>query len=357
MDQLVLVINPLFSSTKIAVYASRKHIFLTIIKHSPEELSGFNKFTDQFEMRKKAICHELKNANIDIRQVGIVVGRGGLLKPISGGVYIVNEAMLRDSLKPMGEHESNLGGIIAYDMAKEAGKDAKAIIIDPACVDEMEEIAKISGIPEIKRKSILHALNQRTVARNFVREIGKNYEDINVIVAHLGKSISIGVHQKGRIIDVNNGLIGDGPMTTERSGSVPCGDLVEMCFSGKYSREDILKKLNGGGGILAYLGTNNWFEVEKRIESGDRQAELVFRAMAYQIAKEIGAMSTVLKGEIDGILITGEIAHCNYMINAITERIHHLGMVRVYPGEDEMEAQAMYAYMVLTGEIEAKEYK
>ncbi len=357
MNQLILVIHPSAQSTRIAVYNYRKQIFLTNIKHSSGELAKFKKIADQHEFRKRAICNELAKANINIKEISIVVGRGGLLKPISGGVYLVNEKMIRDIMNPMDDHESNLGGIIAYEIAKDVGRDIHAIIADPASVDEMDEIAKISGMPDIQRKSFLHTLNQRTIARNFVREIGKDYEEINVIVAHIGKSISVGAHKKGKIIDVNNGLIGDGPMTTERSGTVPGGDLVELCYSGKFTKEEILKKMKGEGGAYAYLGTADCFEIEKRIEKGDKKAELIYSAIAYQVAKEIGALSTVLKGEIDGILITGQLAYSNFLINHITERIKHIGLVRVYPGDDEMDNYAMYGYMILAGEIEAKEYK
>jgi butyrate kinase len=357
MDELVLVIYPRSHSTNIAVYNNRKQIFLTNIKHPQEALDTFKKVIDQFDYRKQMISDELKNAEIDIRNIKIIVGRGGLLKPVQGGVYKVNEAMIRDTKKPMAEHEANLGSILGYELAKETNKNSIAIIVEPACVDEMEEISKISGIPEITRRSILYTLNQKIVARKFAREIGKIYDEINVIVAHLGKGISVGAHRKGRIIDVNNGLIGDGPMSAERSGSVPSGDLVELCFSGKFSKEEIIDKLKGKGGMFAYLGNMDFREVEKKIEKGDKYAELIFSTIAYQTAKEIGGLSTVLKGEIDGILLTGELSYSDFLTNKITDSVKHLGTVRAYPGEDEMDALAMYGYMVLDKEIEAKEYK
>ena len=356
MDQLILVINPTGYSTKVSVYNYRNQIFLTNIKHSPEALAEFEKIADQHDYRRQAICDELAKANINLKDIKIVVGRGGLLKPISGGVYEVNEEMLKDIWNPMGEHESNLGGIIAHEIAKMIGPDIKAIIVDPNSVDEMDEIAKISGLPEIKRKSFMHTLNQRIIAKNFVREIGKSYEDINVIIAFIGKSISVGAHRKGRIVDVNNGLIGDGPMTTERSGSVPCGDLVDLCFSGKYTRDEIWRKMKGQGGLCAYLGTNNFYEIEKMIENGDQYAKLIYSALAYQVAKEIGALSTVLKGEVDGILITGDLTYSNFLMNEISERIKHLGLIRIYPGEDDMDTNGMYGYMVLRGEIIPQKY-
>lgn len=357
MNQLILVINPISIATQIAIYNYRKQVFLTCIKHPAEDLSSFKKVVDQHDFREKAIIEELKKTDIDIHDIKIVVGRGGLLKPISGGVYRVNDAMIKDIKHPMGEHESNLGGIMAYHIAKKIGHDIFAIIIDPASVDEMDEIAKISGIPEIQRKSILHTVHQRTVARNFVREIGQKYEEVNLIVAHLGKSISIGAHHEGRIIDVNNGLIGDGPMTTERSGTVPGGELVDLCFSGKFTKEQVVKKMKGEGGVFAYIGIKNHYEIEKLIEQGDKKAELYYSAVAYQIAKEIGALSTVLNGKVDGILITGELAYSKFIIDELTNRIKHLGLIRIYPGEDDIDSYAMYGYMVLSGEIDVKEYK
>jgi len=356
MDKKILVINPGSTSTKIAVFHNRKQIFLINIKHEQEELSRFKRIADQFEFRKQTIIDELEKSNIDILSMNIVVGRGGLLKPIEGGIYRVNQAMIRDINNPMGEHESNLGGLIAYELARYIGKRVEAIIVDPTCVDEMEDIARISGMPELPRKSFLHTLNQRAVARTFAREKNKNYEDINVIVAHMGGGVSVGAHLKGRIVDVNNGLNGDGPMSPERSGGVPVGQLVELCFSGKYSKEEILKKIKGKGGFIAYLGTSNAVEIEKRIESGDKQAELIYMAMAYQVAKEIASLSAVLKGEIDGILLTGGIAYGKMITDEITDRVKHLGPVHIYPGENEMEALAMYGFMVLNKEIEPKEY-
>ncbi len=356
MNQLILAINPGSTSTKIAVYDNRKQIFLTNIKHAQETIHQFEKIPDQFEFRKNTITEELTKNDIDIKKINIVVGRGGLLKPIAGGVYKVNEKMIYDIHHPMGEHESNLGGLIAFEIAKEIGNNVIAIIVDPTCVDELDEIARISGMPELPRKSFLHTLNQRAVARTFARDSGTHYEEINVIVAHMGGGISVGAHQKGRIIDVNNGLNGDGPMSPERSGGLPVGQLVELCFSEKFTKAEILKKIKGKGGLSAYLGTSDAIDIEKRIEDGDQFAKLIYNAMSYQVAKEIGALSTVLKGEVDGILLTGGIAYGAMIVDDITERVKHIGPVRIYPGEGEMEALALNGFLVLSGEVEVKEY-
>ncbi len=356
MDNLILAINPGSTSTKIAVYTNLNSTLLTNVKHEQSVLMEFKCIADQFEYRKNMIKNVLESSGINLKSIDIVVGRGGLLKPIQGGVYKVNEVMLRDIRNPMGEHESNLGGIIAYELAKEAGHDKMAIIVDPTCVDEMEDISRISGMPELPRRSFLHALNQKAIARKYAKELKLKYEDVNVIVAHMGGGISVGAHYKGRVIDVNNGLNGDGPMSPERSGGVPVGQLVELCFSGQYSKEEIMKKIKGRGGLSAYLGTNDAIDIEKRIKEGDAHAKLVYNAMSYQVAKEIGALSTVLKGKVDGILLTGGLAFGSMITDEISERVAHLAPVKVYPGEGEMEALAMNAYMVLNNEIDVKEY-
>ncbi|MEI6852105.1 MAG: butyrate kinase [Bacteroidota bacterium] len=356
MDYKILVINPGSTSTKIAVFENRTQIYMISVKHQQEVLATFECIADQYEYRKNMVKDELIKADIDLKKINLIVCRGGLLKPIPGGAYKVNEAMIRDIRNPMGEHESNLGGLIAYSLAAEIGPDVEAIIVDPTCIDEMEDIARISGMPELPRKSFLHALNQRAGGRKFAKEIGKKYEDINVIVVHMGGGISVGAHRKGRIIDVNNGLNGDGPMSPERSGGLPVGQLVDMCFSGKYTKAEICKKIKGKGGLTAYLGTCDAVEIEKRIAEGDEYAKLVYSALSYQVAKEIGALSTVLKGEVDAIILTGGLAYSTVIVDEITERVAHLGPVKVYPGENEMEAMAMNGYMALNHEIKVKEY-
>jgi butyrate kinase len=316
----------------------------------------FAKISDEYQFRKEIILKELREAEIPLENLRAIMGRGGLLKPIESGVYAVNERMVEDLRNSsQGEHASNLGGLIAYDLAKSL-PDARAYIANPIVVDELEPIARISGHPLLERRSIFHALNQKAVARNHAKSIMRKYEDMNLIVAHLGGGITVGAHCKGRVVDVNQGLDGEGPFTPERSGTLPVGDLIRLCFSGKYTMQEVLKMNKGEGGLKAYLGTSNAYEVEQRAAEGDEYAKFIFEAMAYQVAKEIGAMSAVLKGEVDGILITGGVAHSKWFVNKIIEMVHKIGPTHVYPGEDEMRALAFNGLRVLSGETEAKIY-
>jgi butyrate kinase len=352
----ILAINPGSTSTKIAVYENETPVFLKNLKHSKEELDGFEKITDQFSFRKKLILQQLTDGDIDLNDIKIVVGRGGLLKPIESGIYEVNEAMcydLRNS--PLGEHASNLGGLIAIDIANSLS-EAKAYIANPVVVDEMDNIARYTGHPKFKRLSIFHALNQKAVAREHAKSIMRKYEEMNLIVVHLGGGITVGAHRKGRVVDVNQGLDGEGPFSPERSGTLPVGALVKLCFSGDFTQKEIMKMIKGEGGMAGYLGTNNAYEVELKAMDGDVVAKEVLEAMAYQVSKEIGAMGTVLKGDVDGILITGGVANSKWFVNLIVERIHKIAPTHVYPGEDEMRALAFNGLRVLKGEAEVKVY-
>ncbi len=352
----VIAINPGSTSTKIAVFQNTEPIFLKNIKHSTEELAPFPKITDQFQFRKDIIIKQLREAEIDIESLTAVVGRGGLLKPIPSGVYEVNEAMINDMINsPLGEHASNLGGLIANDLIKSI-PNARAFIADPVVVDELDDIARISGHPLFQRISIFHALNQKAVAREYARSIRKRYEDINLIVVHLGGGITVGAHHYGRVIDVNQGLDGEGPFSPERSGTLPVGQLAKLCFSGKYSLKEVQKMIKGEGGLVAYLGTNNAIDVEKMVDSGDKFARLIYEAMAYQVAKTIGEMYTVLKCEVDAILITGGVAYDKGFVNWIQERTYKMAPIHVYPGEDEMRALAINGLMVIRGELAVKQY-
>ncbi len=353
----ILVLNPGSTSTKIAVFQNNRPVFQKSIKHSQEELKPFKRVTDQYEFRKEIILKELIEAGIDIAKISIVVGRGGLVKPIESGVYEVNQAMIDDLMSNMTvEHASNLGGLIAHDLASKI-PGARAFIADPIVVDEFSELARFAGHPNFRRDSIFHALNQKAVARTYANSIGRKYSDLNLIVAHLGGGISVGAHEKGRVVDVNQALDGEGPFSPERSGTLPVGQLITMCFSNKYTEDEIRKMVVGQGGLVAYLGTSAANVIEERIQQGDNYAKLVYEAMAYQVAKEIGVCSVVLKGQVDAILITGGIAFNELFVQLLTYRIAWISQIRVFPGEDEMRALALNVLMVINGELEPKIYK
>lgn len=356
MSWRILVVNPGSTSTKIAVYDDEKEIFKVNLSHPLEEIQKYSRIIDQFEFRKEVIMKELARAGIARESLQAVVGRGGLLRPIPGGTYAVTAKMLEDlRAEVQGEHASNLGAMIAQSIASELG--IPAFIVDPVVVDEMEEIARITGLPFIRRRSILHALNQKKVARQVARDLGRPYEELNLIVVHLGGGISVGAHKKGRIVDVNNALNGDGPFAPERAGSLPAADLVELCFSGKYSKAEIKKFLAGKGGIVAHLGTNDMRAVEEKVKNGDAKATLIIQAMAYNVAKWIGAMATVLAGQVDGIVLTGGLAYYGYFVDLIKERCQFIAPVYLYPGEDEMRALAEGALRVLRGEEKPRIYE
>lgn len=357
MSNLIIAINPGSTSTKIAVFEDQKCLFEENIKHSSKSLAPFERITDQFEFRKAAIMKRLRQLKIQHEAVKVIMGRGGLVKPIESGVYEINETMKRDLVNsPVGEHASNLGGLIADDMVREF-PNAHAYITDPVVVDEMDDIARVSGHPIFSRRSVFHTLNQKATARRHALAMGKKYKDINLVVAHLGGGISVGCHSHGRVIDVNHAIGGEGPFSPERAGSVPVIDAVRLAYSHKYTEHEFTKMLIGQGGLAAYLGTNNAYEVEQRVKNGDQQAAFIYEAMAYQVAKTIGEMATVLKGKVDGILVTGGVARDKWFVERIRERVKWIATVYVYPGENEMEALAENALRVLNGEVKVKEYK
>ena len=351
----ILVINPGSTSTKISLFLDDTEIMTEAINHKVEDLSRFNKASDQDLYRMEIIVRVLREKNVDFSAIKAIVGRGGLLRPIEGGTYTVNDQMLADLKRGiMGDHPSNCGGLIAYAISKSLG--SAAFIVDPVVVDELSAVARISGMPLIKRKSIFHALNQKAVARQVAAELKKAYKEINVIIAHLGGGITVGCHKRGRVVDVNNGLDGDGPFSAERSGSVPVGDLIKACFSRDYTLSEMKKLVKGHGGMVAYLGTNDMRIVERQIQEKNEKAQLIYKAMSYQICKEIGSLSTVVDGNLDAIALTGGMAKSKMFIKMITEKIKFLAPVFVYPGEQEMRALAMGALRVLRGEEEAKTY-
>lgn len=351
----ILAINPGSTSTKIAIYDNEKEVFETTLRHSNEEIDQYEKISDQYDFRKQVILTALSDNDINLTKLSAVVGRGGLLKPIKGGTYVVNDQMLVDlKAAQMGEHASNLGGMIANEIAQQL--NIPAFIVDPVVVDELEPVARISGMPEIDRISIFHALNQKAVARRYAQENNKPYESLNLIVAHLGGGISVGAHEKGRVVDVNNALDGEGPFSPERTGGLPVGDLAKLCFSGKYTHADIKKMIKGKGGLVAYLGTNDGRDVVKMIEAGDEKAKLIFEAMAYQVAKEIGSCAAVLKGNVDAIILTGGLAYGAMLTQWIKDRVSFISDVIIYPGEDEMSALAQGGLRVLRNEEKAQIY-
>ncbi len=351
-----LIINPGSTSTKTAIFENEKLLFKETLRHSDEEIAKFDSIASQKDFRKNVILNFIKEKNFDIKKLSSVVGRGGLLKPLKSGTYRVNEKMLRDLEEAKrGEHASNLGALIAYEIASEL--NIPAFIVDPVSVDEYGKLAYYSGLKGLERESLSHALNTKAVAKRYAKEIGKNYNKLNLIVAHLGSGISVSAHTDGQMIDVTNSME-EGAFSPERSGSVPCVKLAKLCFSGKYSLKDVINMLFRKGGVYSYLGTKDFSKVMEMVNNGDEKAKEVVEAMAYQIAKEIGAMSTVLKGKVDVIIFTGGMAHDKYFVNLIKNRVSHLtDKIKVYAGEDELQALNEGALRVLNGEEEVMNYE
>jgi len=351
----ILTINPGSTSTKVALYEDEHPLFVETIPHPAEEIAAFPRIADQYAFRRDAVLSLLDEQGVRLDSLDAVVGRGGILRPIPSGTYRVNERMLDELRHPKErEHASNLGAIIADEIARRAG--IPAFIVDPVCVDEFDEIARISGLPEIERRSLSHALNLKAAARRAARELGKRYDEVNLVVAHLGGGISVSPHRRGRMVDVNQALDGTGPFAPERAGGLPVGDVIRLCYSGKYTYEEMSKKIAGRGGLVAHLGTNDARQVEQRIKEGDEHARLIYQAMAYQIAKEIGLMATVLKGDVDAIVLTGGLARSEMLVAWIVERVEWIAPLMIYPGEDEMLAMAQGALRVLRGQEEAQDY-
>ena len=350
----ILVINPGSTSTKIAVFEDEKPIMLRNIHHSAEQLAQFEKITDQREFRRELVVKELEYLGIPMK-FDIIMGRGGLARPVPGGVYRVNEKMCEDTYHAIRKHACNLGCIIAYELAQRI-PGCLPLIADPGMVDALDEVARISGSPLMPRICIWHALNQKAIARRFAREYGKRYEDLNLIICHLGGGISVAVHRKGLAVDANNALDGEGPFSPERAGTLPAASLIHLCYSGKYTKEELLKRISGKAGLMAHLGTTNVKELLGRIERGDKEVELLIDAMIYQTAKTIAGCSAVLYGQIDAILLTGGIAYSDYITSRLRKRIDFLAPVHIYPGEDEMQALALNGLAVWRGEREMKEY-
>ncbi len=353
---MILVINPGSTSTKISLFDRTHEIFHETLRHSAEELAPFVRIADQFSFRKKLIIETLQNAGYSLDAVSLIMARGGRLRPVPSGIYRITPKMIDELIHPTGvEHASNLGALIAADIASTLD-GIPACIADPIVVDEMQEVARISGHPAFERISVFHSLNQKAVARLYAAQCNKPYESLRLIVAHMGGGISVGAHREGLVVDVNDALSGDGPFSPERSGTLPAGQLADLCFSGKYSYAEVQKMICGRGGYMAYLGTQNAGEVEDRALSGDKEALKIRNAMGYQVAKEIGAMAVVLEGRVDAILFTGGIAYNEAFINYIKSFIGFIAPVHIFKGEDEMAALAANALRVLDRIETPKEY-
>lgn len=350
-----LIINPGSTSTKIGVFEDETLLFEETLRHTTEEISQFATIVDQKDFRKKIITDLLASKNFDMKSLNMVVGRGGMLKPIPGGTYAVTDELLHDLvIGRQGQHASNLGGILAREIGDSLG--IPSFIVDPVVVDELAPVARFSGVPELPRTSVFHALNQKAVAKRYAKEIGKPYDSLRLIVVHMGGGVSVGAHLNGKVVDVFNALDGDGAFSPERAGAVPSGALIRMCFSGKYTEKEVYGKIVGKGGFNAYLGTNDMREVTRRANEGDEQAKAAKEAFLYQVSKNIGSMAAVLYGKVDQIILTGGIAYGADVCAAIKERCGFIAPFTVYPGEDELLALAQGGLRVLRGEEEAKQY-
>lgn len=354
MAHRILVINPATTATYVAVFDDQREVAAAELVHGAEEIAAFDRVWDQYLMRKDRIASFLSENSIPMASLSAVAGRGGLLRPIPGGTYQVNSTMLEDLRRGVqGEHASNLGGILAYGIARAC--DIPAYVVDPVATDELEPVARVTGLPELPRTSLCHALNMKAMGRRAANEIGKPYEQAHFVIAHLGMGISVAAHRHGRIADTNNANEG-GPFSPERAGTLPVGELIKLCFSGRTTERELIRRLTSQGGLAAHLGTKEYREVERRIEQGDPVALLVYQAMGYQVAKEIGAMAVILKGVVDAVILTGPLANSELLTGWIRERIGWIGPVKVYPGGDEMRALAAGALRVLRGEEEARTY-
>lgn len=350
-----LIINPGSTSTKIGVFEDETLLFEETLRHSTEEISQYASIVEQKDFRKKIITDLLEEKNFDIKSLNVIVGRGGMLKPIPGGTYAVTDALLEDlKIGRQGQHASNLGGILAREIGDEIA--VPSYIVDPVVVDELEDVARYSGVPELPRTSVFHALNQKAVAKRYAKESGQAYDSLNLIVVHMGGGVSVGAHKNGRIVDVFNALDGDGAFSPERAGAVPSGALIKMCFSGQYTEKEVYSKIVGKGGFNAYLGTNDMRTVNKMIEEGDTHAEAVKEAFMYQVAKDIGSMACVLDGKVDRIIVTGGIAYNEAVVDYLREKAGFIAPFTVYPGEDELLALTQGALRVMNGEEKAMEY-
>ena len=350
-----LIINPGSTSTKIGVFEDETLLFEETLRHSTEEIARYASIVDQKDFRKDIIINLLKEKDFDIKSLNMVVGRGGMLKPIPGGTYEVSDELLEDlKIGKQGQHASNLGGILAREIADSVG--VPSYIVDPVVVDELEPTSRYSGVPELPRTSVFHALNQKAVAKRYAKENGKAYDSLNLIVVHMGGGVSVGAHRQGKVVDVFNALDGDGAFSPERAGAVPSGALIKMCFSGQYTEKEVYKKVVGNGGFNAYCGTNDMRDVEKMVQNGDAKAAEIRESFIAQVAKDIGSMACILKGKVDQIIVTGGIAYDKVVVAGLKERADWIAPMTIYPGEDELLALVQGGLRVLNGEEKAMTY-
>ncbi|MCK9325968.1 MAG: butyrate kinase [Bacteroidales bacterium] len=353
---MVLALNPRIPFTHIGVFHQRKMVFLTKINHSEEELQPFETYADQTIFRSERILQELEKNDIDISHIGLVISRGGLIEPVKPGIYKVNEKMIKDLQSGVsGNDVVNLGGLIAAEIASRI-TGAYACVAEPVVVDEFDDLARVTGHPEIRRRSVFHALEQKTVARKYAQIIQKKYEEMNLLIAHLGNGITVGAHHLGRVIDANQGFDGDGPFSPSRTGTLPAGDLVRLCFSGKYTKKEILELITIKGGLYAYLSTADGYAADQNARQGDHEAQFILKAMGYQVAKTIGSMSTVLHGKVDAILLTGGMTNSHFVMDELVPRVESIAPVHIFPDQDDVETLAVNGFSLLNGETQALDY-
>ncbi len=355
MSYYILAIDPGSTSTKAALYCDEYPLFEFTIDHSADELGCYDNIVDQFEWRQDLVLYYIEQEGFDVSKLSAVIGRGGLIKPVSGGVYEINDALWQDTKYAELEHACNLGALIARAVADQVG--VRSFIADPVVLDEMEPLARVSGFPEAPRRSIFHALNSRATVRIHAKNQGQSIDELNLIVAHMGGGVTVSLHSKGKVIDTFCGLGGDGAFSPERAGRLSSNAVIEMCFSGEYTRKQMQRKVTGEGGFVAHLGTNSAMKAMEMARGGDEQAQLIIDAFSYNVAKDIGALATAVKGEVDGIILTGGIAHNEYITSDIERRCNFIAPIFIYPGENELEALALNALAVMRGEAEAKEYR
>jgi butyrate kinase len=355
-DPLILVINPGSTSTKLALFRGLGVIDQVSIEHSSQQLKKFSTQAQQQEFRYQALLTFLRQAQVDLDSLDAVVGRGGLLKPVPGGTYRVN-ALMKRHLRScrFGRHASNLGGLLAAKIA--VSSKCQTFVVDPVVVDELASAARFSGLPQLPRKSIFHALSQKAAARRACSEMGLSYHRCRLIVAHMGGGVSVGAHFRGKVVEVNNALDGDGPFAAERSGSLPAGDLVRLLGSGKITQDKMLKLITGRGGLVAHLGTNSLQEVADRISSGDKKAGQVLAALAYSISKSISGCLAALGDLPQAIVLTGGMCRCRPLVSQIRKHVKFLGPVKIYRENLEMKALAAGALRVLSGQEKARDYR